>query len=149
MSAAPKLIVASEYSDIHKTGDGTTPTDDNKEMSGEKDKSQFWSTLNLRVSVIHAIIVAVIGCASVYTTNLLTQQALAAKIDTLETRVEERKKQRDEELKEIKTDLKNTVVTKEILMLNLQPIIKNQEDTKQSLDEIKTLIIQQKQYPSQ
>lgn len=103
----------------------------------EKRKQSFWDYMNLRVAVINAIIVAVIGIASVYTTNLLTQQALANRVDTLEILTNERQKKRDEQMMRFE----NNSVTKEVLELTLKPIADEQRKQSATLDQIRAYMI--------
>lgn len=144
----PTIIPAGKYADVH-ADDAPSPHLTESKEAMAVDKNSFWSSLNIRVTVVNSIIVAIVGIVGVYTSNLITQQALAQKVQTLEMKVEERKKQRDDEMREIKTDLKNTVVTKEVLDLKLQPILNNQVEQKKAMEDLKTLIIQQRQYQPQ
>lgn len=100
------------------------PTDDKN-----PEKEALWQILIGRYRVLHYFLVVALGAGSVWTTNALTQQALANKIQNLEeadTRiiktVEEKQHLTAEQVNEIKAELKQAVVTKEVLDLRLKPI---------------------------
>lgn len=88
----------------------------------ERRNVNFWTSANLRLTVLNAIVVAVIGIVSVYTSNLLTQAALASKVDNLETKISERKETTDENFRQIKEALKTDVVSPQVLGLELKPV---------------------------
>lgn len=143
MEPKPELIRAGKYADIHKTD---SPAREGETMSDEpvieRRNTSFFAWVNLRLAVIQAVIVAVVGIGSVYTASALSQQALANKVENLETIVTERQKTRDDQIAEIKATVKTDVVSKEILDLKLKPIIDEQKAQRELLEQIRTTLIQ-------
>jgi hypothetical protein len=125
-----EIIKASKYADIHNTTEPAAgpAVDQSHNMSEDNDNKKerrntnFFTWANLRLAVINAVIVAVVGGISVYTTQVLAQQALENKVTTLEALVSERQKFRDDQIAELKSDVNNKLVTREILDLRLKPI---------------------------
>lgn len=131
--------------EVEASKETTTPKPKRRKyMGNERRAANIWSGLNIRVTVIQIILMAIIGCASVYTTNLLSQQALANRIDSLEAVNAEKTKQRDAELLEIRTDLKTMVVTREFLLLTLKPIIDSQAEQKHAIEDLKITVLTRK-----
>lgn len=89
---------------------------------------KFFERANLRITFIQAVIMAVIGVITIYTTNLVNQNALAQRVENMETLMRERKTMFDE--------MKNDAVTKEILELKLKPIVDEQKRQGILLDRI-------------
>ena len=120
--------------------------DTNKETMPAKTKDSFWTMANLRLTVINTLVVAGVAVFSAWTSNLLTQQALAARVDKLETVTNERGTMRDAQIKML-TDKLDNGVTKEVLKLQLDPIIKEQGEQRAILEQIRIAVVRSPQNP--
>lgn len=118
------------------------------EYMSERRNVKFWTAANIRVTVINTIIVSVVAVVSAYTGNLLTQQALANRIDALEKFTSTKSAQRDIQFDKIEKKLNDDVVSNQVLQLELKPIKDTLDDQKKTLEQIKIAVIRQgKEYP--
>lgn len=155
MSEQSKVItVGDNFADIHKTADqladlhstadaADVETDDMPKTTVPKET--FWTLANLRVSLITAVIAAGVSVSAAWTSNLLTQQALAARVDKIETVTIERAKMRDDQIKTINDKLDLTV-TREVLKLQLDPIVKEQNEQRAILEQIRIAVVRPSPY---
>lgn len=133
--------MAGTASKIHATVEPNhSATKELKKMAAER-RTSNWNLANLRFALVQGVIVAIIGIGSVYTTNLLTQQALAAKVDNLQIIIDERNKARDQQLADIKATLADKVATREILDLKLQPVRDQLAAQQAILEQIRTAVL--------
>lgn len=111
------------------------------ETMAERRNVAFWTAANIRVTVINTIIVSVVAVVSAYTGNLLTQQALANRIDALEKFTSTKSAQRDAWAERVEKKINDDVVSNQVLQLELKPIKDSLTDQKATLEQIKIAVI--------
>lgn len=124
----------------HATPETANASKDSKYMA-ERRQVKFWEAANIRLTVINSIVVAIVGIAGVYTSNLLSQQALANRVTNVENKTDERYKARNEQFDKIEKKLDTNVITPQVLELNLKPIRETLTEQKNVLEQIRVAVI--------
>lgn len=136
MANEKPIQMASKYVDVTKASEIPSEDSPTSEMSTQQDrKNVFWNGLNVRLTIINAIVVAVVAIAGAWTSNAIQQAALAQRVDNIEKTEAGVDKKLDA--------MDNKMLTKESFGQQIKPIIDTQADVKRDVGEIKGILLRQ------
>jgi hypothetical protein len=120
--------------EIHRSENGS---------NSAAESGRFWDQFNVKASVFNYLVIALIGVITAYTSFVLAQATITNEINqlkeqnkALKDQMTERSAARSVELKEIKDQLKNEVVTEKTLNLTIKPIADEQARQREILEKI-------------